>query len=376
MSITNKMKDSKKKVLAIVPTLSKRSGGGRLAYELVSRLQEVTDLRILTEIGMDTSSLEARAILEPRTPLFGFIRNCFRVRRAASGVEIVHAFDAWPYGVYGYCAVLGTKRRLIINGVGTYAVAPLLRRSTRFILSLAYRRASAILCISAYTKNRIDEELLGLPTSIMHMGTTALPIPSTSQIAELRKRLAIPDTAYPIVVTVGEIKERKGQLDTLQAIVSLKQEFPHALYIMAGSDTDMYVADIRSYAEKYAQAIRITSSLKSDEDLSSLYSIADVFALNSNNHETHFEGFGLVILEAAQFGVPAIGSKGCGIEDAIEDGVSGRLVAQMDHAGIRGRECKRISNHDAFKAGALAWYTRFTWEKAIDIILATYEQSS
>src|SRR3569623_55113 len=40
-------------------------------------------------------------------------------------VDLVHALDAWPYGFYGFAAVFGTKKKLFINGIGTYSVAPL-----------------------------------------------------------------------------------------------------------------------------------------------------------------------------------------------------------------------------------------------------------
>ena len=41
-----------------------------------------------------------------------------------------------------------------------------------------------------------------------------------------------------------------------------------------------------------------------------------------------FEGFGIVYLEAAAAGIPSIGTLDCGAEDAIVDGVTGRLVRQ------------------------------------------------
>lgn len=364
------------KVLAIASTLSKRSGGGRTAYELVSRLVDKVDLRILTEKGADIREFGAQPILEPRTPLMGFIRNCLRARRAARGVDVVHAFDAWPYGAYGYCAVVGTKRRFVINGIGTYSVAPFDGKLTGLMLRAIYRRASAILCISLYTKKCIDERMPGLPTSLMLQGTTKLPDVSPEQIAALRARLNIPADAYPILATVGEMKERKGQLDTLQALASLKKEFPHSLYIIVGSNDDEYVGDLREYSEKHQQAVRITSDLKTDEDLSCLYSIADIFALNSNNHKNHFEGFGLVLLEAAQFGLPAIGSKDCGIEDAINNGVSGILTGQMDHPAIANAIRTILAKHEEFRAGAREWYSRFTWEKTVAIVLKIYEDST
>jgi glycosyltransferase involved in cell wall biosynthesis len=45
---------------------------------------------------------------------------------------------------------------------------------------------------------------------------------------------------------------------------------------------------------------------------------------------SHREGFGMVIVEAAAVGIPAIGTRIHGITDAIEDGYTGKLVAAGD----------------------------------------------
>jgi glycosyltransferase involved in cell wall biosynthesis len=363
------------KVLVIAPSLSKRAGGGRLAREIVSRLRDSVELVTLAEKGDGTGDLGEKIVLDPRSSAKGFLHNCLIARREARTCDIVHAFDAWPYAVYGLFAVFGTRRKLFINGVGTYSVVPLMRRKTRFLVRAAYKRASETLCISAYTKRRIDEQLPGLRTSVMHMGTTLLPLPDADKVKKLKEKLSVPPDAYPIITTVGEIKERKGQLDTLKGLLRCKDLFPQALYIIAGRNDDEYVEEIRTTAKEYGQNIRISSDVNTDEDLACLYSIADLFALNSNNHEEHFEGFGLVILEAAQFGVPAIGSRDCGIEDAIDDGVSGVLVGQGDHEGIAKAMRAILGDTEKFKAGALAWYTRFSWENTITKILEAYDQS-
>jgi phosphatidyl-myo-inositol dimannoside synthase len=53
-----------------------------------------------------------------------------------------------------------------------------------------------------------------------------------------------------------------------------------------------------------------------------------VFVLTSINQEWRFEGFGLVLLEAGAAGLPVIGTRDCGVEDAIDEGVTGLLVPQ------------------------------------------------
>jgi phosphatidylinositol alpha-1,6-mannosyltransferase len=58
------------------------------------------------------------------------------------------------------------------------------------------------------------------------------------------------------------------------------------------------------------------------------YGAADVFVLPSINAGWKFEGYGLVHMEASAAALPVIGTRDCGAEDAIDDGVTGLLVPQ------------------------------------------------
>ena len=66
---------------------------------------------------------------------------------------------------------------------------------------------------------------------------------------------------------------------------------------------------------------------------------ADVFCLPS-----HREGFGSVIIEAAASGLPAIGSDIYGVNDAIQDGVTGLLHKVKDQNAIA--DCMRVMMDD------------------------------
>jgi len=109
-----------------------------------------------------------------------------------------------------------------------------------------------------------------------------------------------------------------------------------------------------------------------DEELAFFYQICDIFLLNSNNDKEHFEGFGGVFLEAAQFGKPAIGSKNCGIESAIRDGVSGYLTTQADHKNIKDKILLSIKNKEMLSRGATNFYRDFSWKKTVDQYLGFY----
>jgi phosphatidylinositol alpha-1,6-mannosyltransferase len=55
---------------------------------------------------------------------------------------------------------------------------------------------------------------------------------------------------------------------------------------------------------------------------------ADVFAMTSRRTKDYAEGFGIAVVEAALCGVPAVVAADCGLEEAIENGVTGVAVPQ------------------------------------------------
>ena len=77
------------------------------------------------------------------------------------------------------------------------------------------------------------------------------------------------------------------------------------------------------------------------------------------------EGFGIAILEANAFGIPAIGSKGCGIEDAIDDGETGYLVNVTDVNSILKAVTDINNSYSDFSKNSILWSKNFNWDKIV-----------
>ena len=75
------------------------------------------------------------------------------------------------------------------------------------------------------------------------------------------------------------------------------------------------------------------------EDVVSAYAAMDVFVLPSRD-----EGFGLVFLEAMAMGVPVVGTRVIGSEDAVDDGVTGLLVPYADAGRARTRRASLLDD--------------------------------
>jgi phosphatidylinositol alpha-1,6-mannosyltransferase len=134
-----------------------------------------------------------------------------------------------------------------------------------------------------------------------------------------------------ILLSVGRLVERKGihwfVRDVMPAIVAGRGDC--CVYLIVGQGA--YHGTIR-------QVIRETGLEEhifmlghvSDEVLSRLYNIADIFVMPNVPVEGDMEGFGLVALEAASCELPVVASRLEGIEEAIEDRESGFLVEPSD----------------------------------------------
>jgi phosphatidylinositol alpha-1,6-mannosyltransferase len=130
-----------------------------------------------------------------------------------------------------------------------------------------------------------------------------------------------------IVLTVGRLHPRKGQLVTLRALQSLAPEVRARLeyWIVGRPGKGEYSEILRQAASTADFPVKFLGNVDDDE-LSDIYDQADIFAMTSVNHGHSVEGFGLVYLEAAAHGLPVVAHAIGGVSEAVQDGITGLLV--------------------------------------------------
>lgn len=354
-----------KKVLIITQTTNISSGWGRYSFEIIKNLQEKVEVLTLEE-GIGQSKLYKKDSLE------SFVKNLFLSRKTARNVDIIHVLDGWPYAIYGYFAVLGTSKKLFINAVGTYSIPPSNVFIKSFLMKMAYRRASKVFSISRYTDRVLRESMPWVDSLVIHLGATSLSKPTIESNATVMSKI---DSRSPIILTVGALKKRKGQIYTLKAVSELKKDYQNILYVMVGEDSDIeYKKEILSYAkENNLESNVLITGIILDDELSAWYKSSDIFALNSLNHDGHFEGFGLVLIEAASVGLSAIGSRNCGIEDAIEDGFNGYYTEQGNVDNITQKIKDALIKKEILSKNSVEFSKRFSWRRTIEIYKKYYD---
>lgn len=140
------------------------------------------------------------------------------------------------------------------------------------------------------------------------------------QRREIKQALGIPATV-PVLLFVGRITPDKGVGELLEAFAWLKADGSCAHLLLVGPlDPDSGAGG--SISAHALDAVRDVHYVGYSEQPERYMAIADILCLPS-----YREGFGTVVIEAAAMGLPSVGTSIYGLTDAVEDGVSGILVA-------------------------------------------------
>lgn len=139
------------------------------------------------------------------------------------------------------------------------------------------------------------------------------------EAADVVVRVAKPETIR--LLTVGRLVARKGHLKVLEAMKSI----PNSTYTIVG-DGPMR-KEILDTIKKLGLESRVTVLQHvSDGKLPEMYATHDVFVMPSTKSADDREGFGIVALEAALFGLPVIATNQPGVDEAVVQGRTGILI--------------------------------------------------
>jgi glycosyltransferase involved in cell wall biosynthesis len=364
--------DSDLQLLWLCSDLESSNGWGSYARGLAEALiARGVQLRILVSRHHANSSIDGAEVIScltsPLAPLdrsAAIAWNAVQTARWRGNANLIHAIvEPYALGVHTPGA-LGH----IMTLHGTYAVAPFREGPiTRWAFGRALRSARGVVCVSQYTRSRLLEKI-DLPDVRVVPNGARLPR-ETEPVARTADR--------PLLLGVGEVKRRKGYHVTIEAVALLKDEFPSIKYAIVGDTGDRrYVESLRQQISDLGLERHVSLEGRvPDDQLKKLYREATVFALTPVNTGVAFEGFGLAYLEAGAYGLPVVGSLGCGAEDAIADGKSGYLVPQESPDEIAARI--RALLLDPEGARALGEYGQehaqsFAWDRVAESYLDVY----
>lgn len=348
-------------------SLDTKRGGGRLASGLVKHLREQEGFKVtvLTTLSSGNSLEESILFSNPIKLLFSY----WRVRRILSTCDIVQALDVFPYGILAVVASIGLRKKIVITAIGSSSIQPLDRPVPLFLSKMAYRRADAVTAISSYVARAITTKVPELPIQVIIPGIEYEYFTGKSGSVSTRER--------PYILSVAKVKPRKGLHISLRAFEVAARVFPELEYVIVGVCEGSYALEIQALVRELSIEDRVVFMQGiSDEELVSLYREAELFMLLPQNDDNDVEGFGLVFVEAAAFGLPVIGAKESGAEDAVLDGENGYLVDPLDFESA-GEHIVRIMNdrslRERFEKRSVEFAEACDWKNIIKRYSALYE---
>ncbi len=175
-----------------------------------------------------------------------------------------------------------------------------------------------------------------------------------------------------VVLTVGRLHPRKGQLQTLQALQGLPaaQRARLEYWLVAGESKGNYEQTLQAAAAQADFPVKFLGNVP-DDQLEAIYAQADIFAMTSINHGLSVEGFGLVYLEASAHGLPIVAHAVGGVSEAVAHNVTGLLVppdAPVELTAAFARLMDDAALRQQLGDAGREWARRNCWEQSARVL--------
>ena len=322
-----------------------------LAHEWLTRgfevdfvlLQEMGDLLEIVPVGARTVDLGVKRFRDAISPLRAYLRK--------NKPEVVLA-AMWPLTVVAVIAIrlAGTGTRIVLSDHSILSRSYQHKGAThraflRASMALTYRLADVRVAVSKGVAADVSA-LSGIRGDQFRV----IYNPAATGKKYLDKKCPPPELENirgPLILTVGALKAEKDYMLLINAFSRLSPQSDATLCILGEGvlrgELEQLVTRLGLQGRVLLPGFRV--------DTSSWYRHADLFVLSSKH-----EGFGNVIVEALEHGVPVV-STDCpaGPREILCDGKYGRLVSVGDAAALAEAMLAALSeipDREAFKARA------------------------
>ena len=294
--------------------------------------------------------------------------------------------DLWPPAVTALAAVLKAERAEVVQLHDPHAVsAGLLARrlagpvpfvATRrvdfplkgFLSRAKYRACERVIAVSTAIRDvLLKDRLPAQRLRLVHEGVRDRAPEAGGRAALLE--LGVPEGAL-VIGNVAALTDHKDHATLLRAASLVVRERPDVRFVILGEGEkreDLVDLRLRLGLEGHV----IFAGFR--HDLDRLLPAFDVFCLSS-----HQEGLGTSLLDAMAFARPIVATAAGGIPEAVEDGVTGRLVPVRDPAALAQALLALIADparrREMGALGRLRFLARFTADRMVESTLRVYAE--
>jgi phosphatidyl-myo-inositol dimannoside synthase len=348
-------------------------GMERLNQNLLVQLSKKFDTYLVGPSGARNFTTEAKQVLTcPDKPFYLFLLWAILkaaylalMRRpqlvlAGSGVTAIPAWIA--------AKVCGAKFGIYLHGLDLVAAhrlyqiffLPFIRRADFWIANSHATAATGV--------------ARGLNPGRVYVLNPGVEIPQTwpsaGDVSAWRERVGA--ARRPVILSVGRLTKRKGLMEFIEeSLPIITTQVPDVLLIVIGSEpanallqNSAGIDALKSRArQKGVEENLLFLGSVSDEDLSIAFRAAAANIFPVIELPGDIEGFGMVAVEAAAYGLPTVAFAVGGIPDAVADGISGALVPPRCYGQFALCVTRYLRNEevDVTENTCRAFAAKFSW---------------
>ena len=251
------------------------------------------------------------------------VANQIRSVAEAENIDFIMFDPAVPIGILG--PKIGIPYGVILHGAevtipGRVPIA-------RTLIANVLQHAKLVVTAGDYsTKEAIRAAKQNLPVCVIPPGVDVDRFKPLDERARstVRERFNFKDDDE-VILTLSRLVPRKGMDVLISATSELMKTRPRVHLLIAGTGRDL--RRLKALAQSTNAPVTFLGFV-SDDEVSELYGMADVFGMICRVRwgGLEQEGFGIVFLEAAACGVPQIAGRSGGADEAVLEGETGFVV--------------------------------------------------
>ncbi len=242
------------------------------------------------------------------------------------------------------------------------------------VQKVSLRGASRIIADSLSSKNDIAR-IAGVKKEIIDTVYLApdpayRPITDQSTLAGIRRKYSLPKQ---FILFVGDVNWNKNVIGLLRAFVTLRKrkELMQSKLVLVGGafgdDTLSETQEINQFIREFdLEHVVITPGNVPLDELAGFYSMASVYVQPS-----HYEGFGLPVLEAMACGCPVVCTNTSSLKEIAGPAIQVGPKPEDILTGITGmlKVDRNIQSDRQFE-----WVRQFTWRRVAGETISVYER--
>ena len=293
------------------------------------------------------------------------LRALRRVIAEGFDFDVIDAHYYYPDGVAAAWLGLHFGKPVTVTARGSDVNLIANFRWPRKLLQWAGRHVDASIGVSAALVERM--RAMAFDPQRLHVIRNGVDLDRFRPLdrAAMREELAL--TGSPILLTVGNLHDHKGQHLAIEALALLRRgAYPQARLVVVGDGPDRgrlqrLVADLAlEHAVQFAGTVPNT-------ELARWYSATDVLVLGSSR-----EGWPNVLLEAMACGTPVVASRVGGVPEIVQAAEAGCMVDPRTPGAFAQALADLLTKLPA-RASVRAYASQFGWDRTSQDQLKLFE---